>query len=57
MGWWLCHQPFNQIMEHIRFENVTKVFGNVVANNNISFSIEEGEIISILGENGSGKTT
>lgn len=44
-------------MEHIRFENVTKIFGSVVANNNISFAIEEGEIISILGENGSGKTT
>ena len=57
MGWWLCHQPFNNYMEHIRFEHVTKVFGSVVANNDISFSIEEGEILSILGENGSGKTT
>ena len=57
MGWWLCHQPFSNFMEHIRFEHVTKVFGSVVANNDISFSIEEGEILSILGENGSGKTT
>ena len=44
-------------MEKIRFENITKIFGDVVANNNISFSIEKGEVISILGENGSGKTT
>ena len=44
-------------MEAIRFEHITKIFGSVVANHDISFSIEKGEIISILGENGSGKTT
>lgn len=44
-------------MEIIRFEHITKVFGSVVANHDISFSIEKGEILSVLGENGSGKTT
>ena len=44
-------------MEKIRFENITKIFGSTVANNNISFSIEQGEVFCILGENGSGKTT
>ena len=44
-------------MENIRFENVTKIFGKIVANDNVSFGIEKGEVLSILGENGSGKTT
>ena len=44
-------------MEHIRFEHITKTFGSVVANHDVSFSLEKGEVLSILGENGSGKTT
>ena len=44
-------------MEAIRFENITKKFGKVVANHNVSFSLEQGKIFSILGENGSGKTS
>lgn len=41
----------------VKFENITKTFGEVVANNNISFEVKKGEILALLGENGSGKTT
>ena len=41
----------------VKFENIEKRFGSVVANSNINFEIYKGEILSLLGENGSGKTT
>ena len=41
----------------LQLKNVTKVFGNRVAVNNISFNIREGEIFGLLGPNGAGKTT
>ncbi len=41
----------------IELRNITKRFGSVVANHNVSLSVNKGEILSLLGENGSGKTT
>ena len=41
----------------IEFQNITKTFGSVVANDNISMDVMRGEILSVLGENGCGKTT
>jgi ABC-type uncharacterized transport system ATPase subunit len=37
--------------------NVTKRFPGVLANDQISFSLQEGEILGFLGENGAGKST
>jgi len=41
----------------LRVENVTKVFGAVVANDHVSLEVRRGEIHALLGENGAGKTT
>lgn len=41
----------------LELKNITKTYGNVIANDNITFGLNEGEILAIIGENGAGKTT
>ena len=41
----------------IRLQGVSKSFGEVRANHDISLEIEEGKILALLGENGAGKST
>ena len=41
----------------IELKNITKKFGENYANKNVCLTANKGEILSILGENGSGKTT
>ena len=38
-------------------EHITKRFPGVLASDDISLSVEEGEILALVGENGAGKTT
>ena len=41
----------------IEIKNVTKRYGEKVAVDDISFNINDGEILGFLGRNGAGKTT
>ncbi|MBP7734910.1 MAG: ABC transporter ATP-binding protein [Spirochaetes bacterium] len=41
----------------VEIRNLTKTFGDFTAVNNISLSVEKGEIFGFLGPNGAGKTT
>ena len=43
--------------EILRCNSLTKKFGNLIAVNNLTLSIESGKIVGLLGPNGSGKTT
>ena len=44
-------------MNVLHVENVTMQFGGVVAVNNLSMDVNEGEIVALIGPNGAGKTT
>ena len=44
-------------MSLLEFENVTLKFGGLTAVNDLSFSVEEGEVFAIVGPNGAGKST
>ena len=47
----MTDEPILQVKE------VTKTFGGIIALNRVSFEVGEGEILGIIGPNGSGKTT
>lgn len=44
-------------MALLEVRNLTKKFGALVANNDVSFDVEKGSIVGLIGPNGAGKTT
>lgn len=47
----------SEIKNVLHVENLTMQFGGVVAVNNLTMDINEGEIVALIGPNGAGKTT
>ena len=47
----------SDIKNILRLEDLTMQFGGVVAVNNFSMEVNEGEIVALIGPNGAGKTT
>ncbi|WP_253723542.1 ATP-binding cassette domain-containing protein [Spiroplasma citri] len=41
----------------IEMNNITKVFGDLIANDDITLKVKKGEIHALIGENGAGKST
>lgn len=41
----------------IEVKNVTKKYGNFTAVDNITFTVKDGEVVGLLGQNGAGKST
>ncbi len=44
-------------IKSLKMEHITKRFPGVLASDDISLNVEEGEILALVGENGAGKTT
>ena len=44
-------------MAMLEVNNIHTYYGNIHALQNISLTVEEGEIVSLIGANGAGKTT
>ena len=44
-------------MASIEVKNISKIFDNKLVLNNLNFNVSDGELLSILGKSGCGKTT
>ena len=44
-------------MKILTVENLSRAFGGIKANEDISFEVEEGQVLGVIGPNGAGKST
>lgn len=52
-----CLRSGEEMSEFVKVSNLIKNYGDLCAVDNLSFSVEEGEIFGLLGPNGAGKST
>lgn len=44
-------------MSLLQLHEISKIFGGLIAINELSFSVEQGSVVGLIGPNGAGKTT
>ena len=44
-------------MSLLELHEISKIFGGLIAINELSFSVEQGSVVGLIGPNGAGKTT
>ena len=44
-------------MAFVEMRGITKQYGTLLANDDVSLTLEKGEILAVVGENGAGKST
>ena len=47
----------NQAPLALQLTGITKRFGSLTANDDVSLTLRQGEVLALLGENGAGKST
>ena len=52
-----CREGRRPRMSLLQLHEISKIFGGLIAINELSFSVEQGSVVGLIGPNGAGKTT
>src|SRR6516165_6474380 len=51
------YSPYEDVMHAIQMEHLSRLYGNLKAVDDVTLSVQRGEVFGVLGPNGAGKTT